>query len=123
MTQSAEQPTGTEQIYDGLLKGVTTDCVASRFQNLRRYQDKVIGNVDVHWHAPVNEQRIVLIDQNFVFSVRTRRRIFERTTIVMSIAIHLWVDIYVDLDSCKVWLEVCADWPGTSLVGRRCETI
>jgi hypothetical protein len=122
MTQGAAQVADTEQTPRGLSKAVTTECLAIGFQNLRRQQDKVIGNVDVRWHVPMNERRIVLIDQNFVFSVRSRRRIFERTMIVMSTAMHLQADVYVDPDSSSVSLEVCADWLGTSIVERRCET-
>jgi hypothetical protein len=122
MTKGAAQDADTEQTPQGLSKAVTTECLAIGFRNLRRQQDKVIGNVDVRWYVPLNERRIVLIDQDFVFSVRSRRRIFERTMIVMSTAMHLQADVYVDPDSSSVSLEVCADWLGTSIVERRCET-
>jgi hypothetical protein len=119
MAQTVEQLTETEQVPDDVLAGITAKRLTTDFHHVRRHQDKVIGNVDVQWDVIIAHRRIILIDQSFVFSVRNRRRIFDRITIVASSAVHLWLDIYAILNGNRIFLEARAEWHDRSVGERR----
>jgi hypothetical protein len=102
---------------------ITSRTLRTEFHDVRPYQDRIAGNVDVEWDLLVNDRQATLVNQDFVFFVRRQRRIFERITIVGGNAVRICLDIAVVLLPRAILLEMKAEGTGNSVVERRYQNL
>jgi hypothetical protein len=103
------------QLTAALAKDLTAAGFSVRFKNLHKEGESIAGSVNVNWEERIRGKRIVLINQDFNFSVKAREVIYQHDiSLILGIKVHVHADVFVELPN-AVCVEARAEWPGGSV--------